>query len=193
MKKILVATNNQGKLKEIREILKEVEIISLKEVSCEVEVEEDEDSFEGNALKKAREISKKIGIPCIADDSGLCIKYLDGFPGVKTARFLGEKATQEERNRYLLKQLENIPKEKRQARVVTVIAYVDDKIEKTYIGEIHGYIAESERGDNGFGFDPIFELESGKTLAQLTQKEKNKVSSRKLALELLNKDLEKNI
>ena len=98
MKKIIVATNNQGKLKEIKEILNNYELLSLKEVGCNIEIEEDADTFEGNSLKKAKEISKITNMPCIADDSGLCIDIFDGWPGIYTARFLGENSTPEQRN-----------------------------------------------------------------------------------------------
>ena len=107
MRELVVATNNQGKLKEIKEILNNYEIKSLKEVNCEIEVEENQETFEGNALKKAKEISEKIHMPCIADDSGLCIDVLDGWPGVYTARFLGENATQKERNKAILEKMKN--------------------------------------------------------------------------------------
>lgn len=183
--KIVMATNNKGKLKEVREILDDYEILSLKDLNCEIEVEEDKDTFEENSLKKAREISKVLNMPCIADDSGLCIEELNGFPGVKTARFLGDNATQEERNNYLIKQLEE--RKNRKATVVTVIAYVDQKQNKEIIvrGELQGYIAKEKRGQNGFGFDEIFELENGKTLAELDSEVKNRISSRKKALENL--------
>lgn len=189
-KKVVVATNNEGKLKEIREILKEYEILSLKDLKCKIEVEENQDTFEGNSLKKAREISKLLKMPCIADDSGLCIETLNGFPGVKTSRFLGENASQEEKNNYLIKQLEN--RENRKAIVVTVIAYVDEtkNIEVIARGELKGYIAKEKRGKNGFGFDEIFELEDGRTLAELIKEEKNQISSRKIALEKLREKLE---
>lgn len=186
---IVAATNNQGKLKEIREILKEYEIVSLKDLNCEVEVEEDQDTFEGNSLKKAKEISTLLKMPCIADDSGLCIEELNGFPGVLTARFLGEDASQEERNDYLIKQLEG--KENRSAMVVTVMTYVDEQNKKEIVarGELEGYITKEKRGTNGFGFDEIFELENGKTLAELESEEKNQISSRKKALENLKTQL----
>lgn len=188
-RKIVMATNNQGKLKEVREILKDYEILSLKDLACDIEVEEDQDTFEGNSLKKAKEISKLLKMPCIADDSGLCIEELNGFPGVLTARFLGEDATQEERNNYLINKLEG--KENRKATVVTVMTYVDgEKNEKLVArGEVKGYISKEKRGNNGFGFDEIFELENGKTLAELTSEEKNQISSRKIALQKLNEKL----
>ena len=184
-RKIVMETNNQGKLKEVREILKDYEILSLKDLGCDIEVEEDQDTFEGNSLKKAREISKLLKMPCIADDSGLCIEELNNFPGVLTARFLGEDATQEERNNYLINKLEG--KENRKATVVTVMTYVDEEKGKKLVarGEVKGYIAKEKRGNNGFSFDEIFELENGKTLAELTSEEKNEISSRKIALENL--------
>ena len=186
---IVMATNNKGKLKEVREILNDYEILSLSDLNCEIDVEEDKDTFEGNSLKKAREISKLLKMPCIADDSGLCIEALKGFPGVKTARFLGEDATQDDRNNYLIKELGQ--KENRKAQVVTVMSYVDiEKSEEIVArGELQGYIAKEKRGNNGFGFDEIFELESGKTLAELESEEKNEISSRRRALENLKKQL----
>lgn len=187
--KIVMATNNQGKLKEVREILKDYEILSLKDLECDIEVDEDQDTFEGNSLKKAKEISKLLKMPCIADDSGLCIEELNNFPGVLTARFLGEEASQEERNDYLINKLEG--KENRKATVVTVMTYIDEeKSEKVVArGEVKGNIAKEKRGNNGFGFDEIFELENGKTLAELTSEEKNTISSRKVALENLKQQL----
>ena len=188
-KTIVAATNNQGKLKEIREILKDYEVVSLKDLNCEVEVEEDQDTFEGNSLKKAREISTLLKMPCVADDSGLCIEELNGFPGVLTARFLGENASQEERNQDLMKRLEG--KENRKATAVTVMTYVDEEKGKKIVarGETQGYIAKEKRGENGFGFDEIFLLENGKTLAELDSEEKNQISSRKRALETLKAQL----
>ena len=101
MEEIILATNNNGKIKELQEILKEYKLLSLKEANINIEIEEDKDTFEGNALKKAEEICKITNKTCIADDSGLCVDALDGFPGVYTARFLGEDATQEQRNNYI--------------------------------------------------------------------------------------------
>lgn len=188
-RKIVMATNNQGKLKEVREILKDYEILSLKDLACDIEVEEDQDTFEGNSLKKAKEISKLLKMPCIADDSGLCIEELNNFPGVLTARFLGEDASQEERNNYLINKLEG--RENRKATVVTVMTYVNEEKGQELIarGEVNGNIAKEKRGDNGFGFDEIFEIENGKTLAELTSEEKNEISSRKIALQKLNEKL----
>lgn len=185
--KILIATNNEGKLKEIKEILKQYEIISLKEISYDIEVEENGKTFEENATKKAKTIYNQVKIPCIADDSGIEIEELGGFPGVLTARFLGkDKAGNEyarERNEYILKKMKDVPKERRKVKHITCIAYCDQNGVKVVRGEEEGYIANSPKGENGFGFDEIFELENGKTYAEIGKEEKNKISSRKKALE----------
>ncbi len=185
--KILVATNNEGKLKEIKEILSKHEIISLKEIECEIEVEEDGKTFEENAIKKAKTIYNKTKIPTLADDSGIEIEEYNGWPGVKTARFLGkDKSGNEyarERNEYILEKMKNLPKEKRKVKHITCIAYCDKSGEKVVRGEQIGYIAKFPKGENGFGFDEIFELENGKTMAEIPKEEKNKISSRKKAIE----------
>ena len=191
MKKIIVATNNKGKLKEIREILTDYELLSLEEVGINIKVEEDENTFRGNSLKKANEIFKVANIPCIADDSGLCIDIFDGWPGVETARFLGDKASQEDRNKYILEKMQDKSGEERNAKVVCDIAYVDNENTTVVEGIIEGKISKEERGSNGFGFDSIFELEDGRTLAELSEKEKNDVSSRRIALEKLKNKLDK--
>ena len=107
MKEILIATNNQGKVKEIKKILKDYKLLTLKDVNCQIEVEEDGKTFEENAIKKAKEISKITNLPCIADDSGICIEILDNWPGVHTARFLGKEATAQERNQAILDRLKD--------------------------------------------------------------------------------------
>ncbi len=192
MKKIVVATNNKGKLKEIKEILAEYELLSLEEVGIKINVKEDENTFRGNALKKAKEVFKITNMPCLADDSGLCINVFNNWPGVETARFLGEKASQEDRNKYILDKMKEKNGEERNAKVVCDIAYVDNEKETVVEGIVSGKISKEERGDNGFGFDSIFELEDGRTLAELSEKEKNEVSSRRIALEKVKKQLEIN-
>jgi XTP/dITP diphosphohydrolase len=189
MKKIVIATNNQEKLKEIEQILNEYELLTLKDVNCKIEVEENQDTFEENSLKKAKEVSEFIEMPCIADDSGLCIDILNGWPGVYTARFLGENATPEQRNEAILEKMKDLKGEERKARVECVVTYYEKGKVIIGRGEIEGKIAKSPRGENGFGFDPIFELENGKTYAELTKEEKNKISHRKRALENLKKQL----
>ena len=189
MKKILVATNNPGKIKEIQEILKGYQLVTLKDINCKIEVEEDQETFEGNAKKKAKEIAELTNMPCIADDSGLCIEAFDGWPGVYTARFLGEEATPTERNEAILEKMKNLKQEQRKAKVVCVVVYYEEGKFVVARGEVSGKIAEQPKGKNGFGFDPIFELKNGRTYAELSQKEKNEMSHRKRALENLEKQL----
>lgn len=187
--KILVASNNSGKVKEIQEILKWANIITLNEIKNTINVIEDGNTFEENAKKKAKQIYEQTKIPCIADDSGICIKKYDGWPGVTTARFLGEnKSTNEysrQRNEFILNKMKELPKEERKVENITVIAYYDGTQFKIAKGILNGYISNECRGENGFGFDEIFELEDGRTLAELTKEEKNVISSRKKALEVL--------
>ena len=185
MGKIVVATNNFGKLREIKEILKDYEIISLRDLNLNIKIMEDGKTFKENALKKAKEVFKATNIPSIADDSGLCIDSLNGFPGINTARFLGESASDNDRNNYILEKMKDKKESERTAEVVCSIAYVDEKNEYVVEGVIKGKIPYQKRGNNGFGFDPIFELENGKTLAELEEYEKNNVSSRKIALKKL--------
>lgn len=177
---MVLATNNLGKLKEIKEILKDYELYSLKEKGLAIDVLEDADTFYGNALKKAQTIYNLVKEPVIADDSGLCITALDDFPGVLTHRFLGEDATNDDRNFALIKMLSD-PTLNREAKVVCDLVYYDGN--NTLVGEgtLKGKIASFPRGENGFGFDAIFELENGKTLAELTSEEKNALSARYLA------------
>ena len=175
MNKLLVATTNKGKLKEIREILNEYEIVSMKDVNCNIDVVEDGETFEENALKKAREICKATGMNCLADDSGLCIDEFSGWPGIHTARFLGDNSTPQERNEYILNKMKNIPVERRTARHCVSIAYVNTEGKELVVkAENVGKIAFSAKGDNGFSFDSIFQLSDGRTQAELSAEEKNK-------------------
>ena len=186
---MIAATNNRGKLKEIKEILAEYKIYSLKDKGINVDVVEDQNTFLGNAKKKAMEIYNLTHEETIADDSGLCINALGGFPGVMTHRFLGEDATDELRNEYLINEVNKY--EDRSAKVICYIVYYDGVT--TIIGEgiLDGFISKEKRGSNGFGFDEIFELPNGQTLAELTSKEKNEVSARSLALKDLKKKLKR--
>lgn len=191
--KILVASTNKGKIKEIKQILGNSEIITLNDIKNTVEVIEDGNTFEENAKKKAKEIYNITLVPCIADDSGICIKKYNGWPGVKTARFLGEEKAGDtyssERNKFVLSKMKGLEKEERQVDYITVIAYYDGKQFKIGKGILSGYIAKETKGSNGFGFDEIFELEDGRTLAELNSEEKNKISSRRKALEEIKRQI----
>lgn len=186
---IVIASNNSGKIKEVQEILKDYKIVSMKEIGVEIDVDEDQDTFEKNAIKKAETISNELkGKKCLADDSGIEIEYLDGFPGVYTKRW--HKGTDRERNLAIIEKLKNVPKEKRKIKFVTAIALSNGNNTISALGIIDGYVAENVRGENGFGFDEIFELEDGRTLAELSEKEKNEISARRVALETLKKKFE---
>ncbi|MBR2289932.1 MAG: RdgB/HAM1 family non-canonical purine NTP pyrophosphatase [Clostridia bacterium] len=188
MKEIVIASGNKGKIQEAREILRDYKIVSMNEIGIDIDVEEDQKTFEGNAIKKAETIAKELhGKLCIADDSGIEIEYLDGFPGVFTKRW--HSGTDRERNLAIIEKLKSVPKEKRKISFVTAMALSDGKETICELGKIDGFVAEEVRGDNGFGFDEIFELENGKTLAEISEEEKNQISARKLALEGLRKRL----
>lgn len=190
MKEIIIASNNKGKIKEAQEILKDYKIIAMKEAGINIDVEEDKDTFEGNAIKKAETISKIAqGKPCIADDSGIEIEYLKGFPGVHTKRWLD--GTDRERNEAILEKLKDVSKENRKVKFVTAIAISNGKKSDVVVENIDGYISENIRGENGFGFDEIFELENGKTLAELSNAEKNEISARRKALNKIYNIMEK--
>lgn len=191
--KILVASTNEGKIREIKEILRNNEIITLNDIKNTVKVIENGNTFEENAKKKAKEIYNLTLVPCIADDSGICIKKYNGWPGVKTARFLGQEKAgnshSRERNEFILNKMKGLEKEQRKVDYITVIAYYDGKQFKIGKGILSGYIAGEAKGSNGFGFDEIFELEDGTTLAELNNEEKNKISSRKKALEEIKRQI----
>ena len=185
---VIVATNNKFKISEIKSIFSEDTIYTLKDKKIDKEVEEDADTFLRNAKKKAHEIYNIASMPVIADDSGLCVNALNGFPGVMTHRFLGEETTDKERNEYLINEVSKC--EDKSAKAVCNIVYYNG--EDTIVGEgvVEGHITSARRGDNGFGFDEIFELLDGRTLAELTSEEKNKKSARFLAAKDLKEKLE---
>ena len=188
MKEIIIASGNKGKIKEAQEILKEFKVISIKELGIDIEVEEDKETFEGNAIKKAETIAKELnGKMCIADDSGIEIEYLDGFPGVRTKRW--HQGSDRERNLAILEKMQGVEKSNRKIDFVTAIALSDGKKTICKKGVISGYVSENIRGENGFGFDEIFELENGKTLAELSNEEKNEISARRIAIEEIRKEL----
>ena len=184
---MILASNNKGKIEEVKKIFQGYEVYSLKDKDIDIEVVEDENTFEGNATKKAKEIYAISREETIADDSGLCINCLNGFPGVLTHRFLGDDATDRMRNEYLINEVNK--HEDRSAQFICDIVYYDG--EKTVVGEgiLDGFIAKECRGNNGFGFDEIFELPNGLTLAELSTEEKNKISARAKALKVLKEKL----
>ncbi|MCI8700618.1 MAG: RdgB/HAM1 family non-canonical purine NTP pyrophosphatase [Clostridia bacterium] len=187
---IIIASANKGKIKEAREILTQYVIIPMQELGIRIEVEENQPTFEENAIKKATTIAKELnGKWCLADDSGIEIEYLNGFPGVYTKRW--HEGTDRERNLAIIDKLKGVPKEKRKMKFITAIALSNGKETISAICSIDGYVAESPRGDNGFGFDEIFELENGKTLAEITEEEKNEKSARKNALEIIKEKISK--
>lgn len=194
-RRIVFATGNQGKVKEIQEILADtgMEVLSMKEAGIETDIEENGCTYEENALIKARAVAKYTDAIVMADDSGLEIDWLNKEPGIYSARYMGEETSYKIKNKNLIDRLEGVPDEKRTARFVCAIAAVwPDGEEMTARGVIEGRIGYEEQGGNGFGYDPIFYVpEYGKTTAQLSPEEKNLVSHRGRALEAMKKELKK--
>lgn len=195
--KIVFATSNEGKMREIREILKSLgaEILSIREAGVHVDIVEDGDSFEANAVIKAKAVWEKTGGIVLADDSGLEIDWLNGEPGVYSARYMGENTSYDIKNWNLIHRLDGVPEEKRTARFACVIAAVlsDGKVLTTR-GTMEGHIAYEPAGEGGFGYDPILMLpEYGKTSAEITMEEKNEISHRGKALRAMKERLEREI
>ena len=192
MKSIILASNNKDKVKEVKEILKGYDIISMKEAGIDVDIEENGTTFEENALIKARAIMKLTGQITMADDSGLEIDYLNKAPGVYSARFMGHDTSYDIKNKALIQKLEGVKGSDRSGRFVCAIAVCfPDGREIVKRGTMEGLIAEEIKGDNGFGYDPIVYLpEYGKTSGELAPEEKNKISHRGKALELIKKELD---
>ncbi len=193
MTKIILASNNQNKVAEVKEILKDknVEIVSLKEAGIDVDVDENGTTFEENALIKARAVCKMTGDITMADDSGLEVDYMDKQPGVYSARFMGHDTSYDIKNKAIIDKLEGVEGDARSARFVAAIAVVfPDGKEIVTRGTMEGLIAREPAGDNGFGYDPIVYLpEYGMTSAQLAPEEKNKISHRGKALKKMAEEL----
>lgn len=194
--KIFVATKNIKKLGELKRILEPMGFEVLCEKDLEkplAEVEETGTTFEENALLKAKAGLKETGFISVADDSGLCVDYLGGAPGVYSARYSGEHGNDEENNKKVLRELDGVPMEKRTAYYVAAIACVfPDGREFTVRGECHGHIAFEESGNCGFGYDPMFISEKG-CFGHLSAEEKDSISHRGKALRLLEQELKKYI
>lgn len=195
MDKIIFATKNKGKIKEIEAVLGDCfEVVSMQEAGIDIDVIEDGSTFEENAQKKAAEIMKVSGSIVLADDSGLEVDYLDKAPGIYSSRFMGEDTSYDIKNNEILKRLEGVSEDKRTARFVCAVAaaFPDGRCE-TVRAAVEGIIGYEIKGNNGFGYDPIFYLpEFNKTTAQLTMEEKNKISHRGKALRMIKEVLLKN-
>lgn len=193
-RKIIFATGNQDKMKEIRMILENlgIPISSMKEAGIDVDIVEDGTTFEENAMIKAEAIAKLTDAIVLADDSGLEIDYLNKEPGIYSARYAGTDTSYEIKNNLLLQRLEGVPDEKRTARFVCAIAAVfPDGSKETVRGTIEGRIGYEIAGEHGFGYDPIFYLpEYGCTTAELDPEKKNELSHRGKALRLMREIIE---
>ena len=191
--KIVFASRNEGKVKEIENMLEgmDIELVSLKNYKSVPEIVEDGESFHQNALKKAKTVSEITGETVLADDSGLQVDALGGEPGIHSARYAGNQASDEENNNKLLAKLKDIPPEKRDAYFCCVLViYKHDGTYYSFEGKWRGIIIDDRRGDNGFGYDPIFYVpELKKTAAELPPEVKNKVSHRGQAFSGLKESL----
>lgn len=183
--KLVFASNNKHKIKELKELLPDkFEIVSLEDIGCTEDIPETADSIEGNAIIKANYVTQNYGLPCFADDSGLEVEALNGAPGVYSARYAGEQKSDFDNIEKLLEQLKH--SENRKAQFKTVIVLNLNNQQHLFTGIIKGEITTVKRGINGFGYDPVFIAEnSSKTFAELTSEEKNKVSHRARAVEQL--------
>lgn len=194
MTDFLIATNNQHKVEEFKRILLPlgINVLSAKEAGVDLgDVEENGTTFKENARIKAMSAYKISGMPCIADDSGLCVDALDGAPGIYTARYGGESLTQKERNTLLLNNMESVPVNKRTAMFVCCICCVFSETDCIEVfGCCGGLIAYEPHGEGGFGYDPIF-MRHGRSLAEMSDQEKDKISHRGVALRALKDELMK--
>lgn len=201
MKKLIIASNNEHKITEIKNVLSniDVEVKSLKDENILIDIEEDGKTFEENSNKKASEIYRylinqgKNNFIVMADDSGLEVDYLNGEPGIYSARYAGAHGDDKKNNEKLLKELEGVPKEKRKAKFICQISIIDCSGKYESIrGEVSGIILNELSGNDGFGYDPLFYYEPlKKTFAELSMDEKNTVSHRGIALKKLKNVIEK--
>ncbi|MBR5088989.1 MAG: XTP/dITP diphosphatase [Ruminiclostridium sp.] len=186
--KLVIATNNQGKVREIKEMLEPLgyEPVSLKDAGIEIEVVEDGETFAENAHKKAAAVYEICRCPVIADDSGLEVDFLDGAPGIFSARYAGEGATDEQRVQKILDELDGVDMSMRSARFVCALyCILDDETEYSVRGTLEGFIGTEPLGHNGFGYDPIFMVDEDTSVAMLSSEEKNRISHRASAIKQL--------
>ena len=186
--RLIIASNNAGKLREFKKLLEPFgfEVQSMREAGFTGEIVEDGETFEENAHIKARAIFEQMKVPTIADDSGLVIDFLNGAPGVYSARYAGEGASDEERCQKVLEEMHGVPRELRGARFVCSIYFIyDEDDEYSVNGTVEGYIGDEPLGSNGFGYDPIFMLDDDESMATIGEDEKNKISHRAKAFEKL--------
>ena len=186
--KIVIATNNQGKVKEFKQMLEPLgyEPVSLRDEGIEIEVQEDGETFAENAHIKAQAVYDICHCPVLADDSGLEIEFLGGAPGIYSARYAGEDATDKERCDTILSELEGVDESLRGARFACAIyCILDEEHEYSVLGTFNGFIGTEPMGENGFGYDPIFMVDEKTSVAMLDDEEKNKISHRAVALQKL--------
>jgi len=183
--KLVFATNNQNKVKEIKAILGEgIELLSLKDIGCNEELLETQKTLEGNAFQKAKYVAENYNVNCFADDTGLEVEALDGEPGVYSARYAGENCNANDNMDKLLSKLYG--EKNRNAKFRTVIALILGEDEYSFIGEVEGEITENKSGMEGFGYDPIFQPNGfATTFSEMTMEEKNAISHRGKAVEQL--------
>ena len=186
---LIIASNNKNKIKEIKELLKDlnINIKSLSDVNCNIDIEENGNTFDQNAYIKASAIYKIYKCPVLADDSGLCVEALDGQPGVYSHRYAGPECNDDKNNLKLIKNLNGVLN--RNAYYACAICFIDHKANANYaFGKIEGKIIDTPKGNNGFGYDPYFFLpEENKTMAELSLEDKNKISHRAIALKKIGK------
>lgn len=193
MEKLVVATKNKGKITEIKKVLQDMpfEVLSMGDIGITVDVVEDGKTFEENSLKKAVEICEICRTIVIADDSGIEVDYLDGAPGIYSARFGGPEASDADRNEKLLNMLSNVPFEKRTARYVCAIAVAFPDGKSFVVKDTcEGYVDFKCKGDNGFGYDPLFYISDyDMTMAEISMEIKNRISHRAKALKKMSEEL----
>ena len=189
---MIFATNNLDKLKQLKDMAPSLNIIGLKEYGIEIDIDEDGKTLEENAIKKALTIYNQTKQSVVADDSGLFIDYFEGWPGVYTHRFL-PNSTASERNQVILEKMANLDDELRGAKVICVLAVCDKQgAIFTFKGEFKCSISKQQQGDNFFGFDSITLMQDGRTVAELSDNEKEKVNARSMAFEKLIKAYKNN-